>query len=88
MITRITYFEVSNGTGPLNTAKVLGNFSNREVAFKFADGKGDWGSRATVQEKHLVIVDTINEQEKVDEDKVRRVALAKLTDAEKRALGL
>lgn len=87
MINRITYFEVSNNCG-LGTVKVLGNFSNREAAYEFAAGKGDWGHRATVQQKYLVIVDTIDEQVKVDEDKIRQVALTKLTDEEKRLLGL
>lgn len=90
-IRNISYFEVGDDyscDGRGNDYRIIGCFSSDFVAQKYSEGRGNYGAKASVRAKNLIIVDTIEELEKADKVAKINAALAKLTNEEKSLLGL
>jgi len=89
MIT-LEYFEVADaydaeGKGP---TEVIGRFTREGDAEAYARGRGNYGADARVIRKYLIISESLEESEDAKNERTRQAALAKLTDKEKRVLGL
>ena len=86
----VKYFEVhdvysDDGYGP---TKVIGRFSNHDIANRYAKGRGNYNHDAKVTEVEVIICDNFKEIEEMENRKLRESALKKLTDAERKALGV
>lgn len=90
-IRTIEYFEVSDNyseDGRGNDIRIIGNFSTREIADKFSNGRGNWGAKASVIPRRIHICDSIQDVGVLAHQEAVEKALAKLTDEEKRLLNL
>ena len=79
----ITYYEIMrwDGGDRHNASGVC--FSSKESANEFLDNSYD-----LIREKTAVIYDSVEEYTAATSEETKQKALAKLTDVEKRALGL
>lgn len=77
----------ADGRGPPNI-KVIGYFVNLSDAEEAAKGQGEWGSNGEIEHVELTIFETFKEFLDHKEAEERKAALKKLTDREKRLLGL
>ena len=86
----ITYYEVGDsydveGKGPF---QVIARFFSKSEANKYAKGRGNYSSDASVSQKTIIIVDTAEQMEEYDREAKRQAALRKLTEEERELLGL
>lgn len=79
----------SNEHNP-RSSHLVGYFVNRWDADLAAEGVGEWGSKGSVQEINLKIqvYESFEEYEKTAVDNEREAALGKLTEKERKLLGL
>jgi len=90
---KIVYWSVSDnysvdGRDP-SGRKTIGNFFDKNDAMLYSHGRGNYGHDASVTEHELIIFDTYQEAiNKEDEKRDKQKALDKLTNREKRLLGL
>lgn len=92
MIQKISFYEVwdnfsEDGLGR-NADKVIARFSTETSANIFAQNNGNYNQKAHVRKIEFCICDSINEIPKVRTEEKKLQALSKLTDEEKRILGL
>lgn len=80
----IEYWEVTECYD--RDSKLIGNFSDEQVANHFASGKNHM--YRSVHKRIFTIFDTIEDFENNTREKIRERALSKLTVEEKIALGL
>lgn len=83
------------GLGP-----IIGFFSSRNDAERFAKGQGWWGSNGVVRERSAIVIDDqiylLERPDPIDLDRkaeiktleIKKQALSKLTEEEKRALNI
>lgn len=89
-IQTVKFFEVGDrydeeGKGPF---QVIGRFWDGKEAEKYARGRGNYGSDATVKPQNLVVADSCEDMDNYRDEELRLKALGKLTDEDKRVLGL
>ena len=80
----IEYWEVTECYD--RDSKLIGNFSDEQVAHHFGSGKNSM--YRSVHKRVFTIFDTIEDFENNTREKIRERALAKLTTEERIALGL
>ena len=80
----IEYWEVTECSD--RDSKVIGNFSDEQVAIHFAGGKN--APYRSYYKRVFTIFDTIEDFENNTREKIRERALAKLTAEERQALGI
>lgn len=90
-IQRIEYYEVygefsDDGRG--NDFRVVGSFSDKHIANKYAIGRGPWGTNLSIRKVILNICDTIQDLETLEKNREIEEALNKLTTREKELLNL
>lgn len=86
----IEYYQVADvltedGRG---SETVIGRFWDEKVANRFSIGRGNYGSDAKVRKVELVIADEQEDMDAYHVEEVRQKALKKLTEKERKALGL
>lgn len=74
-----------DGRGPSTS---IGYFTHQHDATNAVKGKSSWGGDGTVNPKTITIYDSLKEYNNHVTDNIKKAALAKLSDIEKKALNL
>lgn len=86
----IKFYEVSDcfSADGRGATTVIGRFTSNAVANDYAFGRGNYGRDANVTYREINLYESIEDIERKEEESLVNSALSKLSDKEKKALGL